>query len=358
MLNKLNTEEALRRVEAFWNLVPTERPALLVRAKSQDGGAGTTPASAAEPRTLDIEEAISRAESQMAQYVYPAEAFPSFNPGLMCSDMAAFFYPHMGVDIAVKDNTVWYPPLVEDWDSFTFSFDKENPWWQLVRDMTAEAARRGKDRFLVGIPDFQAGMDIISLLRSPSKLCLDLMVNPAVVKEAARFVLDEVYRFCVDEIMERIREHSSTYSNWLGIAAWGRTDIIQCDFCALIGPKHFEEFCLPDIQRQAEMLDNSIFHLDGPDAIRHMQAILQVKQLDAIQWVPGAGAPPVREWLAMLKGIQKAGKGVWIAVPAADVKPIVSELSPTGLMIAVCDPFNTRDDAEQFIGEVAKRCRK
>lgn len=104
------------------------------------------------------------------------------------------------------------------------------------------------------------------------------------------------------------------------------------------------------------MLDYSIYHLDGPDAIKHLDMILEVKELNAIQWVPGAGKPPARAWTAMLKKIQQAGKSVYIHSPARDVEGILEELSPRGLMINVEDVFESVSEAEAFIERVRVLC--
>jgi len=150
--------------------------------------------------------------------------------------------------------------------------------------------------------------------------------------------------------------HSAWVGDWMGLFAQGDHDIVQCDFAALISPRHFEEFCLPDIQRQCRMLDASIFHLDGPDALRHLDALLKIKELDAIQWVPGAGKPPAIGWLPMLRKVQAAGKSLYITSPAADVAGILAELSPRGLMIVIDDVFESLDEANRFIEDVERMC--
>lgn len=151
------------------------------------------------------------------------------------------------------------------------------------------------------------------------------------------------------EIHSIATRKSEFVSDWLGLASRGTHDIVQCDFCALISPGHFEEFCLPDMERQCAMLDTSIFHLDGPDAVRHLDMILEVKDLDAIQWIPGAGRPGAKAWLPMLRRIQKSGKSVFIHAPPQDVEEILCALSPRGLMIQVEGRFDTLEQAERFI---------
>ena len=65
--------------------------------------------------------------------------------------------------------------------------------------------------------------------------------------------------------------------------------IPACDFNFLIGPREFERLFLPDIARQAATAGRAIFHLDGPGAARHIDALLDLPELQAIQFVPGAG---------------------------------------------------------------------
>jgi 5-methyltetrahydrofolate--homocysteine methyltransferase len=60
--------------------------------------------------------------------------------------------------------------------------------------------------------------------------------------------------------------------------------------------------------------DSSLYHLDGPAAIKHLDAVLTVKKLGAVQWVPGAGSAPsgCEEWDPVYEKIAASGKGMWI----------------------------------------------
>ena len=81
-----------------------------------------------------------------------------------------------------------------------------------------------------------------------------------------------------------------------------------------------------------------------------------IQELDAIQWVPGAGKPPAIGWLPMLRKVQAAGKSLYITSPAADVGGILAELSPRGLMIVIDDVFESPDEANRFIEDVERMC--
>ena len=48
---------------------------------------------------------------------------------------------------------------------------------------------------------------------------------------------------------------------------------------------------MPSLQQQCQKLDYTLYHLDGPDAIKHLDALMEIEELDALQWTPGAGKP-------------------------------------------------------------------
>jgi hypothetical protein len=74
----------------------------------------------------------------------------------------------------------------------------------------------------------------------------------------------------------------------------------------------FEEFCLPDTVAACRRADHTLYHLDGPGALRHLERLLAIPELDCVQWIQGAGNPPPSKWLDMLRGVQAAGKSVQV----------------------------------------------
>ncbi len=354
MLYKPDFDQAQERMLAFWRHDCISRCGLQVVAR-EEGAAPLEPDGAdLMTRKTDVGHVLARTERVFRSRCYLAEAVPVYVPGLVCSDMAAF----LSTDITLMEDTVWYRPIIEDWRATSLHFDRANPWWQLTLRMAREAAARGAGRYLVAVPDFQVAIDIVSLLRSPERLCVDLIERPTEVKRASAYVLNEAYTYCYAEVRAAISRHSPWIADWIGLFATGDHDIVQCDFAALISPRHLEEFCLPDIRALCRRLDTSIFHLDGPDAVRHLDALLEIPELDAIQWVPGAGKPPAVGWLPMLERIQRAGKSLYITAQAVDVPRILEELSPRGLMIGVEDEFASRAEAEAFIGQVERQCAR
>jgi hypothetical protein len=70
------------------------------------------------------------------------------------------------------------------------------------------------------------------------------------------------------------------------------------------------KFALPEIAASCRRLSNPFFHLDGPGELKHLDALLAIPELKGIQWIPGAGQPPLTEWPDVLRKIRAAGKRI------------------------------------------------
>ena len=112
---------------------------------------------------------------------------------------------------------------------------------------------------------------------------------------------------------------------------------VQCDFSAMISPEMFDKFIMPELRYITENIPRSIYHLDGVDAIRHLDSILKIESLNAIQWVPGAGNPDAgdEQWFELYHKIQSAGKGlVLYGIEPEALENVVKKLSPKGLFVS------------------------
>ena len=167
---------------------------------------------------------------------------------------------------------------------------------------------------MVNIPDIVENFDILSALRGPQNLCFDLMESPEIIGKLIN-QLDDLY-FRYYDVMYEIVKDSDDSSSYTGFMVWGpgRTAKVQCDFCALISPEHFREYAQPSLRKQCQQLDNSIYHLDGPGAIRHVPAIMEIAELKALQWTCGDGQPDggCERWYPIYDQVREAGKNLWV----------------------------------------------
>ena len=131
-----------------------------------------------------------------------------------------------------------------------------------------------------------------------------------------------------------IREYVAGYIFWMDIWSGVPATDLECDFSIMVSNEMFREFFLPHIEQQTEWVERTIYHLDGPGALRHLDSLLELPKLNGIQWVPGDGAPPMSQWMDVLKHIQEAGKLLYVECADDEVEMILSGLQPEGLLIA------------------------
>ena len=108
---------------------------------------------------------------------------------------------------------------------------------------------------------------------------------------------------------------------------------------AMVSNAMFREFFLDELVEEADWLDRSIYHLDGPGALRHLDTLLSIDNLDGIQFVYGAGNEPASRWMAEYRRIQNAGKVLHISIDAAELDPFMRLKDSTiRLASGVCEP--------------------
>ncbi len=241
----------------------------------------------AEHFHTDVEEKSKRYRNFCRSHEFHAEAFPNFDLNIGAGSIAVY----LGSEPDFKYDTIWFnecmkgemdkqPPL---------KFDINNKWFQKHLRLIQRAKELAGDSYLVNIPDLVENIDIVSAMRGSQEMCYDLLDYPDEVKAYIAQV-DEMYFKYYDPFYNIIKagDGSSTYTAF-NIWGPGKTAKIQCDFSALMSPTQFREFIQGSLRKQAEKLDNVVYHLDGADAIRHLDAILEIDAINAIQWTSGAG---------------------------------------------------------------------
>ncbi|MDP6778422.1 MAG: hypothetical protein QGI83_16830 [Candidatus Latescibacteria bacterium] len=201
----------------------------------------------------------------------------------------------------------------------------------------------------MGIPDLQGGGQILDLLRGTERLAVDLIEGPETVKQALEEVDASWFQYW-EACNCLILRYQDGYVDWLGV--WSDTPAvtIECDFCIMISPAMFQELFLPGLKRQTKAVGRTIYHLDGEGATRHLDALLELDTLDGIQWVPGAGAKPMGEWIPLLKRIRDGGKLVVASCAPSEVQPILSALHPEGVLLST--RCNSTEEAEDLVKQL------
>ena len=115
----------------------------------------------------------------------------------------------------------------------------------------------------------------------------------------------------------------------------------------------FEEVFLPGIVNECRFLDRSIYHLDGPAALRHLDSLLAIPELHAIQWVPGAGREDFARWIPVYQKVQAAGKAVQVLCKFSEIDTIIATLDPHGVFLSI-NEVPSHEAAEDMLKKLEK----
>jgi hypothetical protein len=222
--------------------------------------------------------------------------------------------------------------------------------------MIRRALEVGRGKFLVGLTDLHPGGDLAASLRDPQQLCLDVVMEPERVHQLMDQLRPTFYTW-YELQYDILREAGQRITiSWLPLYTVGRYYIPSCDFSCMVSEAMFREFFLPEIVEEIEWLDRSIYHLDGPGALRLLDLFLEIEKLGAIQWVWGAGQEPASRWMDVFKRIQAAGKGMHIGIMPQELDIFMEELEPEGVMLSTW--AGSVEEAEAMIAKAARWTRK
>lgn len=335
------------RHEAWWRQGCIDRPLLLASANTRP--------SRPIDRRLDLltqpEAWLDAKFNDMAQTLRVGDALPHIRVDFGPVMLGAL----LGAEVAFGADTTWTHAFIDDdWsNSPRWALQEDNRWWRLLQELTERTAQAARGRFLVCTPDLGGSGDVLLNLRGSAALCMDAVAQPERLRDAVD-ALYQVWRKAFEMLYRRtVEEGGAGLIHWLGLWSDRPYMIPACDFNFMLGPTQFEELLLPDIVRQAATVGRAVFHLDGPGAAIHIDSLLRVSALQAIQFTPGAGTPSALPWLHMCRKIQAAGKSVILICPAGEVLEVCKALAPEGLALLV-DTATNPDEAKALYRAVCR----
>jgi len=273
---------------------------------------------------------------------------PAANPTIGAGSFALF----LGGKPVERPDTVWVEPWFKSIKDVEVAFNENNPCWLYQMKLINRLLELGKDKFLVSPSTGMDGLDILSLMLGSQQLVYDIMDYPEIVIEKNRLITDQCIKLC-ERQYDIIRDKSggSVYLCW----SPGRAYRGQCDFSAMLSPQLFKTIGIPDLRRLFARMDHTIYHMDGPGALCHQETLLEMEEMDVLQWVPGAGNPQCcdRKWWYIYHKTFEAGKKMQIfSQPVIDdLLPLKKEFGKNfrNFMIIINQPFNNKKDAVDAI---------
>ena len=334
---KVNMEAAKEKFRNYWAHKNTGRPLMCVIARRPEveqysdgtpveGGyldqicQGKYYNMPEELKWKDMEDKYQNPQRIVDRYRYfcqthafLGESFPNLNIDFGPGSLASY----LGSEIGFKEDTVWFNKCLDSWHGVPkLTFDPENKWFkkhiQLAKDCQALAG----DDFYVDMPDLMENIDVLASLRGAQDILFDLLDEPEMIGERIQEVTDIYYEY-YDRFYDIIKDEEGGNA-YTVFQIWGpgRTVKLQCDFSAMMSPEDFRKYIQPSLRTQSENVDHVLYHLDGPAAIKHMDALMEIDGIDALQWTSGDAGPDgtLPDWDVIYDKAIAAGKSIWVKV--------------------------------------------
>ena len=293
----------------------------------------------------------------LAQQQFPADGLPISRTDIGPGSLALA----LGSEPGFSPETVWFEPCIHEVSDpealAPLTFDADSHWWKVTETTCRACMELAEGKYLVGCPDLVENIDILSALRNPQTLMMDMIERPAWVGQKVmeiNLAFFEAYQRIYDII--KLPDGSTGFSVF-GLWGPGKTVKVQCDAIAMFSPDMFKRLVVPALTEQCEWLDHSMFHLDGTQCIDKLDPLLAIDALDAVEWTPQTGIEGGGDarWFEIYHRILNAGKSVQaIGVELHELKPLLDETGPDGMFIDMW--LQTIEEAEQAL-EIAAEYR-
>ena len=197
------------------------------------------------------------------------------------------------------------------------------------------------------MPDLMEGLDVLAALKGTDKVLLDTVMQPEVLEQQMQQIND-IYFKVFDELYDIIREGDEMAFCYFSSWAPGKMSKLQSDISTMISEDDYRRFVQPFIREQCQKIDYTLYHLDGVGAMHHLPALLEIEELNAIQWTPGVGEPQggSPKWYDLYKKILAGGKSImacWVTLD--ELKPLLDNIGADGVHLEM--DFHNEREVEQ-----------
>ena len=348
MLGHIDFNNVRKSWDKFW-CNENERPTLSIILPKEGVEAMQQPAYL-EAFNGDYARVAQKVAKYVETHTFLGEAIPFHYLELGADHFAAL----LGADLelSASGDTSWAIHTLHELTNADIKFDKSGVWWQKTVEYYKVLRNVLGDEVMIAAPSLSSGLDALVALRGATNVLYDLLDNPNDVHD----ILSQIniaYAQILNACAELFEYKKYGSINRHGMYSTGLMGIHQCDFSCMLSPFMFEEFVVPILEYEMSLHDAVEYHLDGPGALQHLNRLSQIKKLDIIQWVPGAGDPEKMDWTHLYSKIVSLGKGLILGVRADDLIT-KCELFPTKKVFYKIYGIDTQAQAQKLIEQVER----
>ena len=341
---KPNLEETKQRYINWWNhkgIILNMWEHFQEGVKPHDDIPEPKPYRDLNQRWFDPEWRAAYLDWYVAHSSLMADMLPVANTQLGPGSLAAI----LGGVFEGGEDTIWIHPNPNYSDDI--KFDPNHPNWLLHKDLLRACKKKAQGHYYVGMPDLMEGLDVLAAIKGTDKVLLDTVMQPEVLEHQMQQIND-IYFQVFDELYDIIREGNEMAFCYFSSWAPGKMSKLQSDISTMISADDYRRFVQPFIREQCQKIDYTLYHLDGVGAMHHLDALLEIKELNAIQWTPGVGEPQggSPKWYDLYKKILAGGKSImacWVTLD--ELRPLLDNIGGDGVHLEM--DFHNEREVEQ-----------
>lgn len=284
---KTNLEETKKRYIEWWNhkgIILNMWEHFQEGVKPHADIPAPSPAKDLNQKWFDPQWRAEYLDWYVAHSSLKADILPVANTQLGPGSLAAI----LGGVFEGGEDTIWIHPDPDFNDEIVFN--PEHPNWILHKELLKACKAKANGHYYVGMPDLMEGLDVLAALKGTDKVLLDTVMQPEVLEQQMQQIND-IYFKVFDELYDIIREGDEMAFCYFSSWAPGKMSKLQSDISTMISEDDYRRFVQPFIREQCQKIDYTLYHLDGVGAMHHLPALLEIEELNAIQWTPGVGEP-------------------------------------------------------------------
>ena len=341
---KTNLEETQQRYINWWNhkgIILSMWEHFQEGVKPHADIAPPAPAKDLAQKWFDPQWRAEYLDWYVAHSSLMADMLPVANTQLGPGSLAAI----LGGVFEGGEDTIWIHPDLDFNDEIVFN--PEHPNWILHKELLKACKAKANGNYFVGMPDLMEGLDVLAALKGTDMVLLDTVMQPEVLEQQMQQIND-IYFKVFDELYDIIREGDEMAFCYFSSWAPGKMSKLQSDISTMISQDDYRRFVQPFIREQCRKIDYTLYHLDGVGAMHHLPALLEIEELNAIQWTPGVGEPQggSPKWYDLYKKILAGGKSVmacWVTLD--ELKPLLDNIGADGVHLEM--DFHNEREVEQ-----------
>lgn len=279
--SKDRMEEVKESYELWWE-GKLDRPLVHAMIKDAHGESEIFSPLQCYDFSMSPEAVIDHIEAELSCQEYLGDGYPLVHMEEFGAGVVAAF---CGAKYAYNKATVWFSPEREmALEDIHPVYDPNHPLVQRIKAIYKAGMERWEGRVLMGMIDLGGVMDILASLYGTQNLLFALIDEPEQVDRLVREI--QTVWYAAYEDMAEVLKPQKYFADWTGLMSATPSYTPQCDFCVMISNPMFRRFVLDTLKVDAKRLSHTMYHLDGEGELTHLEDILAIEGLNAVQWVP------------------------------------------------------------------------